>query len=68
MTRAPCQAQLEVIGEKVSEQLDLIPAQVRALKHVRRTYGCGDCQGQIKTAPRPAQPIPKSTAAPDTLA
>ncbi|MFK8018007.1 MAG: IS66 family transposase zinc-finger binding domain-containing protein [Gammaproteobacteria bacterium] len=55
-----CQAPLEVIGEKVSEQLDLIPAQVRVLKHVRRTYRCGDCHGQIKTAPRPAQPIPKS--------
>ncbi len=63
-----CQAHLEVIGQKVSEQLDLIPAQVRVLKHVRHTYRCPDCEGQIKTAPRPAQPIPKSNASPGTLA
>lgn len=63
-----CQSQLEVIGEKVSEQLDLIPAQVRVLKHIRRTYRCAGCQGQIKTAPRPQQPIPKSQASPGTLA
>lgn len=63
-----CQAPLEVIGEKVSEQLDLIPAQVRVLKHVRRTYRCADCAGKITTAPRPSQPIPKSNASPGTLA
>ncbi|MFK8017130.1 MAG: IS66 family transposase [Gammaproteobacteria bacterium] len=63
-----CLAPLELIGEKVSEQLELIPAQVRVLKHVRRTYRCGDCLGQIKTAPRPAQPIPKINASPGTLA
>lgn len=63
-----CKSPLEVIGEKVNEQLDLIPAQVRVLKHVRRTYRCADCQGQIKTAPMPAQPIPKSNASSGTLA
>lgn len=63
-----CKAPLEIIGQKLSEQLDLIPAQVRVLKHVRRTYRCPDCQGKIKTAPRPAQPIPKSNASPGTLA
>ncbi|MEM7082609.1 MAG: IS66 family transposase zinc-finger binding domain-containing protein, partial [Pseudomonadota bacterium] len=63
-----CQSPLEVIGEKASEQLDLIPAQVRVLKHVRRTYRCISCEGKIKTTPRPAQPIPKSNASPGTLA
>jgi transposase len=63
-----CNASLEVIGEKVSEQLDLIPARVRVLRHVRRTYRCPSCVGQLKTAPRPAQPIPKSNASPGTLA
>ena len=57
-----CQSPLEVIGEKSSEQLDLIPAQVRVLKHVRRPYRCTSCEGKVKTAPRPAQPIPKSNA------
>lgn len=63
-----CQAPLEVIGDKVSEQLDLIPAQVRVLRHVRRTYRCTGCAGKITSAPRPAQPIPKSNASPGTLA
>lgn len=63
-----CQAQLKVIGQKISEQLDLIPAQVRVLRNVRLTYGCPSCEGKIKTAPRPAQPIPKSNASPGTLA
>jgi len=63
-----CRAPLEVMGAKVSEQLDLIPAQMRVLKHVRKTYRCPDCEGNIKTAPRPAQPIPKSNASPGTLA
>ncbi len=63
-----CQSPLEVIGEKASEQLDLIPAQVRVLKHVRRTYRCKSCEGKIKTALRLMQPIPKSNASPGTLA
>lgn len=63
-----CRGPLEQIGEKVSEQLDLIPAQVRVLRHVRKTYRCPDCKGQIKTAPRPVQPIPKSNASSGTLA
>ena len=32
-----CEAELETIGAKVSEQLDLIPARVQVLRHVRRT-------------------------------
>lgn len=63
-----CQSPLEVIGAKTSEQLDLVPARVQVLRHVRKTYRCPDCEGQIKTAPRPAQPIPKSNASPGTLA
>lgn len=63
-----CEASLDVIGQKVSEQLDLIPAQVRVLRHVRNTYRCPNCEGKITTAPRPAQPIPKSNASPGALA
>jgi transposase len=63
-----CQGGLEVIGEKVSEQLDIVPARVQVLRHVRRTYRCPDCEGRIVSAPRPAQPIPRSNASPGTLA
>lgn len=58
---------LRPIGEVISEQLDIVPAQIRVLRHIRRQYACG-CGQCIKTAPLPAQPIPKSLASPGLLA
>ena len=60
-------APLTAIGEVISEQLDIIPATIRVLRHIRRQYACG-CGHCIKTAPLPAQPIPKSMASPGLLA
>lgn len=56
------------IGEEVSEQLDVIPAQVRVLRHIRPKYACPCCKEGVKTAHMPAQPIPKSIASPGLLA
>ena len=60
-------AALVKIGEVISEQLDIIPATIQVLRHIRVQYACrcGQC---IKTASLPAQPIPKSMAAPGLLA
>ena len=58
---------LSVIGEEVSEQLDIIPATIRVLRHIRRKYACA-CGQCVKVAPVPAQPIPKSLASPGLLA
>jgi transposase len=58
---------LRPIGEVISEQLDIVPAQIRVIRHLRRQYAC-DCGQCIKTAPLPAQPIPKSLASPGLLA
>jgi len=58
---------LQAIGEVVSEQLDIIPATIQVLRHVRVQYAC-DCGQCIKTAPLPPQPIPKSNASPGLLA
>jgi transposase len=55
------------IDEETSEQLDIIPAQVRVLQHVRFSYACKAYEETIKTAPVPAQPIPKSNAFPGLL-
>jgi transposase len=63
-----CGCQLTRIGEDISEQLDVIPAQVRVLQHVRGKYACKACEDTIATAPLPAQPIPKSNASPGLLA
>ncbi|MFY0611006.1 MAG: IS66 family transposase [Hyphomicrobiaceae bacterium] len=62
------------IGEEVSEQLDIIPARIQVLRHVRFKYACRACEGTdddgptVMTAPLPPQPIPKSNASPGLLA
>lgn len=58
---------LKVIGEETSEQLDIVPAKIQVIRHVRKRYACG-CGQCIRTAPLPAQPIPKSLASPGLLA
>jgi transposase len=58
---------LNEIGEVVSEQLDIIPAKIQVIRHIRKKYAC-DCGKCIKTAPMPNQPIPKSLASPGLLA
>lgn len=63
-----CGCQLTRIGEEISEQLDIVPAQVRVLQHVRGKYACKACEQSVRTAPLPAQPIPKSMASPGLLA
>lgn len=60
-------APLAVIGNVTSEQLDIVPATIRVVRHVRTQYACA-CGRCIKLAPLPGQPIPKSLAAPGLLA
>lgn len=50
---------LDEIGVEVSEQLDIIPQQVRVIRHERVKYACPCCDGTIKLAARPPQVIPK---------
>ncbi len=59
---------LHRIGEETSEQLDVIPAKIQVIKHVRIKYACRCCEQTLKTAPLPPQPIPKSQASPGLLA
>lgn len=63
-----CGCLKEQIGEEISEQLDIIPAKVRVLKHIRPKYRCKQCDTAPTSAPMPAQPIPKSQASPGFLA
>jgi len=58
---------LTEIDEVISEQLDIIPARIQVIRHIRKKYAC-TCGQCIKTAPLPAQPIPKSMASPGLLA
>jgi transposase len=63
-----CGCALTRIGEETSEQLDIVPAQVRVLTQVRFKYACRVCEETVRTAPLPPQPIPKSNASPGLLA
>lgn len=47
------------IGVQTSEQLDIIPQQVRVIQHQRVKYACPCCDQSIKLTPAPARIIPK---------
>lgn len=64
----PCGTPMVVIGQQVSEQLDIVPMQIRVLRHIRNTYGCPGSVHAPVTAALPQQPLPKSNASPDFLA
>ena len=66
--RCPCGCMRTVIGEETSEQLEFIPAKLQVLVHVRKKYACKACEGEMKTAAMPPQPIPKSNASAGLLA
>ncbi len=44
---------LKVIGEVTSEQLDIVPAKIQVLRHVRKQYAC-DCGQCIRNTTQPA--------------
>lgn len=63
-----CGTPMVEIGQDISEQLDIVPMQVRVLRHIRKRYGCPTSQHAPVTAALPAQPLPKSNASADFLA
>ena len=63
-----CGTPMVEIGEEVSEQLDIVPMQVRVLRHIRKRYACPKGDAAPASAPAPAQVLPKSNASNDLLA
>jgi transposase len=63
-----CGSQLIEIGSDISEQLDYVAPKIQVLQHVRKKYACPGCEQCVKTAPLPAQILPKTNAAPGLLA
>lgn len=61
-------AALREIGVEVSEQLDIVPQQVRVIRHERVKYACPCCDGGLRLATRPAQMIPKGLFTESALA
>ena len=60
-----CGCQKKVIGQEVSEQLDIIPPKIQVIRNVRLKYACKNCEGvesngpTVIVAPMPEQLIPK---------
>jgi len=63
-----CGHALHEAGEECSEQLEIIPAQIKVIEHVQVKYGCRACENGLQTALKPAQPIPRSFASASLLA
>lgn len=61
-------AALNEIGVEVSEQLDIVPQQVRVIRHERVKYACPCCDGGMRLAARPPQVIPKGLFTESALA
>jgi transposase len=66
--RCACGALMQPIAEEVSEQLDIVPLQIRVLRHHRKRYACACGQCAPRTAPPAPQVLPKSLASNDLLA
>jgi len=64
----PCGTPMIEIGEEISEQLDIIPMQIRVLRHIRKRYACPDKEQAPVLAPKPLQVLPKTNASSRFLA
>ena len=67
-TVCDCGSDRHVIGEDVSERLDVIPAQFRVIVTRRPKYACRSCEEGIIQAPAPAYLIPGGMPTEATIA
>jgi len=69
-----CHKERPVIGKEETEELDIIPAKIKVLKHIRIKYGPCECDDflhkgipEVKIAEMPERMIPGSIASPGLL-
>ncbi|KAF3996059.1 transposase [Glaciimonas immobilis] len=62
-----CGGGFKYLGDDVSEQLEIIGAAVKVLRHVRRKRACACCDRVIQGV-APSQPIERGIAGPGLLA
>ena len=72
--RCECGCLKEKFAEEKSEKLDIVPAKVRVIRHIRYKYVCKNCEGvedegpTVVIAPPPVEMIPKGMATSGLLA
>lgn len=62
-----CGGDLRIVGEDVSELLDMITAQLKVIEIARIKKSCRRCEKMVQV-PAPSRPIPGSMAGPNLLA
>jgi transposase len=62
-----CGGELKRLGEDVSEQLELIPARFKVIRHVRHKLACACCECIVQGA-APSRPIERGLAGPALMA
>jgi transposase len=62
-----CGGDLRVVGEDVSELIDMIAAQLKVIEIARVKKSCRRCEKMVQE-PAPSRPIPRSMAGPNLLA
>lgn len=68
-----CGGELHEMSTEVRQEVKVIPAQVKVVRHVRYVYGCRRCEKDetktpIITAPMPAPVLPGSLVSPSLMA
>lgn len=68
-----CQGALHEMTTEIREELKVIPAEVKVVKHIRHVYACRHCehhaiQTPIVSAQAPQSVFPKSLASPSAMA
>ena len=63
-----CGEERQEIGVETSEQLELIPARLKVLRHERVKYACRQCEEHVAIAAKPPQPIEKGLPGPGLCA
>ncbi len=61
-------ARLEEIGVEASEQLDIVPAKIRVIRHERVKYACPCCDRGMRTAAAPPKLVPRGLLTDSALA
>ena len=64
----PCGCTMAEIGEDVREELDIVPMQIRVLRHIHKRYACSRGDSAPRTAPTSLQVLPKTNASNALLA
>ncbi|HLJ91616.1 MAG TPA: IS66 family transposase [Gemmataceae bacterium] len=68
-----CAGALHEMGEDVRNEIKIVPATMRLVRHLRKKYACRHCQNHaiktpIKTASMPTPAFPNSLASPTAVA